>query len=98
MFKFSLNIPNSHRMRVPDGASPAAFSTERESDQRNPTDRTQSVMLPSEPHPHDMLSVAEKQVIEAINSARTNPAGFAERLVQMKARLGADNVLRFEWG
>ena len=57
-----------------------------------------SVMLPSEPLPHDMLSPAEKQVVEAINSARTDPAGFAQHLIQMKQRLGDDNVLRFEWG
>ena len=55
-------------------------------------------MLPPEPHPHDTLSAAEKQVVEAINCARKNPAKFAERLMQMKERLGADNVLRFDWG
>ena len=76
--------------RVPDGEAPHTFSTERKA--------SDSIMLPPEPHPHDTLSAAEKQVVEAINCARKNPAKFAERLMQMKERLGADNVLRFDWG
>ena len=83
--------------RVPDGP-PNMLSQPNRNPQHTIRDRTTSVMLPTEPHPVDTLSQAEKQIVDAINSARTNPAEFAGRLVQMKERLGTGNVLRFEWG
>ena len=89
--------PSKPLIYTPPSKAPQS-STSRPSSTKPSSSTSLGVALPPEPHPLDLLSDVEKQIVEAINSARSNPAGFAERLVEMKQRLGDEDVLIFEWG
>jgi uncharacterized protein YkwD len=85
--------------RVPEGLPPAATTPTSNSPTKTQLpSRPQTVALPSEPHPEDRLSLISKQIVDAINMARTNPSLFINRLAETKKMVDGNNILRSKVG